>query len=82
MIFIKRNMDILHAEQYLFILFQENVESNVDIEEPSVLTAAVTLQGHMTAITCLSFSPNALMLTTGCTRGWVNIWSLSVSYSE
>ncbi|KAJ8304108.1 hypothetical protein KUTeg_017691 [Tegillarca granosa] len=56
---------------------QENVESSVNLEEPSVLNPVVTLQGHMTTVTCLAFSPNALMLTSGCTRGWVNVWSLS-----
>ncbi|XP_076465936.1 putative E3 ubiquitin-protein ligase HERC1 isoform X3 [Babylonia areolata] len=36
----------------------------------------VTFTGHIVSLTCLSFSPNALMLTSGCAKGWLNIWSL------
>ncbi|KAK7467957.1 hypothetical protein BaRGS_00036800 [Batillaria attramentaria] len=36
----------------------------------------VTLTGHIMSLTALSFSPNALMLVTGCAKGWLNIWSL------
>ncbi|KAJ8304849.1 hypothetical protein KUTeg_018432 [Tegillarca granosa] len=61
---------------------QENVESSVNLEEPSVLNPVVTLQGHMTTVTCLAFSPNALMLTSGCTRGWVNDGSLLQTHIE
>uniref|UniRef100_A0A0L8HTX3 HECT-type E3 ubiquitin transferase n=1 Tax=Octopus bimaculoides TaxID=37653 RepID=A0A0L8HTX3_OCTBM len=32
--------------------------------------------GHISKVTSLSFSPNALMLATGCLKGWLNIWSL------
>ncbi|CAH1796720.1 unnamed protein product [Owenia fusiformis] len=37
------------------------------------------LLGHMTPITSLKFSPNALLLATGCTKGWTNIFSLQES---
>jgi len=39
----------------------------------------VTFTGHIVSLTCLSFSPSALMLTSGCAKGWLNIWSLQVS---
>ena len=39
----------------------------------------MTLRGHHRKISCLQFSPNALMLSSGCSSGWMNIWSLNVS---
>lgn len=35
-----------------------------------------TLKGHSTSVLSLAFSPNSLMLSSGCTRGCLNIWSL------
>jgi len=39
----------------------------------------MTLKGHYKSITSLNFSPDNLMLATGCSSGLVNIWSLVVS---
>jgi WD40 repeat protein len=38
----------------------------------------VSFTGHIVSLTHLTFSPNALMLATGCAKGWLNIWSLQV----
>ena len=38
-----------------------------------------TLKGHVAAITSLAFSPNVLMLASGCAKGWFNIWALQVT---
>jgi len=37
-----------------------------------------TLRGHVTAVVSLAFSPNCLLLATGCRKGWLKIWSLLV----
>ncbi|PVD19395.1 hypothetical protein C0Q70_19883 [Pomacea canaliculata] len=36
----------------------------------------LTLNGHIVSLTSLSFSPNALLLASGCAKGWLNVWSL------
>ena len=36
----------------------------------------LTLSGHLVEITSLAFSPNALMVVTGCAKGWLKVWSL------
>ena len=35
-----------------------------------------TLSGHLVEVTSLAFSPNALMIVTGCAKGWLKVWSL------
>lgn len=35
-----------------------------------------TLNGHLTGISALAFSPSGLLLVSGCTKGWLKIWSL------
>ncbi|XP_052792637.1 probable E3 ubiquitin-protein ligase HERC1 isoform X2 [Mya arenaria] len=35
-----------------------------------------TLSGHVTAISSMAFCPNSLLLATGCSKGWLKIWSL------
>ena len=42
----------------------------------------MTLTGHIAAVTSIAFSPNALLLASGCTQGWCNIWALQVKKSE
>jgi len=37
-----------------------------------------TLKGHVTAVTSLAFSPSALLLVSGCSKGWMNVWALQV----
>jgi len=37
-----------------------------------------TLKGHVTSVTSLAFSPSALLLVSGCCKGWMNIWALQV----
>jgi len=37
-----------------------------------------TLKGHVTLVTSLAFSPSALLLVSGCCKGWLNIWALQV----
>lgn len=37
------------------------------------------LSGHHGDVTSLMFSPDGLMLATGCSSGWLNIWSLQVT---
>lgn len=36
------------------------------------------LNGHVTSISSIAFSPSALLLVTGCSKGWLNIWALQV----
>ncbi|XP_052100156.1 probable E3 ubiquitin-protein ligase HERC1 isoform X2 [Mytilus californianus] len=56
---------------------QEQTENGeYDGHEEITLSPVVSLYGHITGITALSFSPNGMMLSSGCTRGWLNIWSL------
>ena len=59
-----------------FVEFKEQTDED---SEETTLSPVVTLYGHITGITALAFSPNGMMLASGCTRGWLNIWSLSVS---
>ncbi|KAK3097022.1 hypothetical protein FSP39_005665 [Pinctada imbricata] len=49
------------------------IDISFDKNRARLLTS---LYGHRTAVTCLVFSPNSLMLASGCTRGWLNVWSL------
>ncbi|KAL4227435.1 putative E3 ubiquitin-protein ligase herc1 [Mactra antiquata] len=35
-----------------------------------------TLYGHLTSVQSVTFSPDGLLLATGCNKGWVKIWSL------
>ncbi|KAK7116135.1 hypothetical protein V1264_001871 [Littorina saxatilis] len=52
-------------------------ESNKAVKQKRLQSKLmVTLTGHIVSLTSLSFSPNALMLTSGCAKGWLNIWSL------
>ena len=37
-----------------------------------------TLKGHVTTVTSLAFSPSALLLVSGCSKGWMNVWALQV----
>ncbi|XP_069137757.1 probable E3 ubiquitin-protein ligase HERC1 isoform X1 [Argopecten irradians] len=63
-----------------FGIRRETVYENQDMEcmdEVRSLKPVRTLHGHMTSVTSMTFSPDGLMLASGCTRGWVNIWSLS-----
>jgi len=46
---------------------------------PSEAELVRTLKGHVTTVTSLAFSPSALLLMTGCCKGWMNIWALQVS---
>ena len=39
----------------------------------------MSMIGHVVSVKCIDFSPNALLLVTGCVKGWLNIWSLQVS---
>nr|XP_022329995.1 probable E3 ubiquitin-protein ligase HERC1 isoform X2 [Crassostrea virginica] len=41
------------------------------------MSPVLTVQGHVSTITSLVFCPSALMLASGCDRGWLNIWSIS-----
>ncbi|XP_067933208.1 probable E3 ubiquitin-protein ligase HERC1 [Watersipora subatra] len=36
----------------------------------------MSLKGHHRKVTSLFFSPNTLMLASGCASGWLNVWSL------
>ncbi|BFZ01051.1 hypothetical protein BsWGS_04090 [Bradybaena similaris] len=38
--------------------------------------ADVTLCGHIAPISALAFSPDGLMMASGCAKGWLNIWSI------
>jgi len=40
-----------------------------------------TLKGHVTTVTSLAFSPSALLLVSGCCKGWMNVWALQVHLS-
>lgn len=68
---------------------QEEMAEHVSTEENGNNISATTtnfvhtslkplliLVGHVCKITCIVFSPSALMLATGCFKGWINIWSL------
>lgn len=35
-----------------------------------------TLHGHMTEVLSIAFNPSGMLLATGCSRGWLKIWSL------
>ena len=35
-----------------------------------------TLSGHLVEVTSLAFSPNSVMIATGCAKGWLKVWSL------
>lgn len=50
------------------------------MEEVRTMKPLRTLYGHMTAVTAMTFSPDGFLMASGCSRGWVNIWSLSVSW--
>ena len=58
--------------------FSENVKPKHQVLNSKLV---VTFTGHIVAVTHMTFSPNALMLATGCAKGWLNIWSLQVSSS-
>ena len=36
----------------------------------------MVLTGHIAAISALAFSPDGLMMVSGCAKGWANVWSL------
>ncbi|XP_062621584.1 probable E3 ubiquitin-protein ligase HERC1 [Saccostrea cucullata] len=36
----------------------------------------LTMRGHVSTVTSLAFCPSALMLASGCDRGWLNVWSI------
>lgn len=62
-------------------ILQENAGSeNYNDQEETTLKPVITLYGHITGITALAFSLNGMMLSSGCTRGWLNVWSLPVRY--
>jgi len=41
-----------------------------------------TLKGHVAAVTSLAFSPSALLLVSGCCKGWMNVWALQVNFNQ
>ncbi|KAK3583560.1 hypothetical protein CHS0354_026149 [Potamilus streckersoni] len=47
-----------------------------DLQIPSFPKPLFVLDGHVTTVTSLAFSPNSMMLSSGCSKGWLNIWSL------
>ena len=50
------------------------------MSEPSGHEMQLVLNGHVSNITALSFSLDALIIASGCSRGWLNVWSLQVRY--
>lgn len=42
-------------------------------DSPKIL---LTLRGHLAAVTSLAFNPSALLLASGCIKGFLNIWCL------
>ncbi|XP_021370838.1 probable E3 ubiquitin-protein ligase HERC1 isoform X1 [Mizuhopecten yessoensis] len=63
-----------------FGIRRETVYENQNMEcmeQVRTIKPVRTLHGHMTSVTSMTFSPDGLMLASGCTRGWVNIWCLS-----
>ena len=48
--------------------------------EPASHEKELVLNGHVSGITAISFSWNGFQLATGCSRGWLNVWSLQVLF--
>ena len=44
--------------------------------QSNTYTSLHCLRGHRAGITSLAFSPNALLLASGCAKGYMNIWAL------
>ena len=44
--------------------------------QPSTHTAVQCLRGHRAGVTSLAFSPDALLLASGCAKGYMNVWAL------
>jgi len=55
--------------------FSRNYARLVDGEHEEA-TLVMKCLGHISAVTSLCFSPSGLMLVSGCTKGWFNIWAL------
>jgi len=69
---------ISRASGYVFL---HQVSPAVGESVSSEAELVRTLKGHVTAVTSLAFSPSALLLVSGCSKGWMNIWALQVRLS-
>lgn len=57
----------------LYVLFHRQDDERAECE------LVHTLKGHVTSVGALSFHPAGLFLASGCSKGWLNVWSLQVS---